>query len=379
MHREDELDALLSDQVRGLSRRGVASPEIEPLLEAASRFDVVRDAMPSHTFAADLETRLMARMGQAPVKRIAHAGTPTPRRTSVFGSTSRITWGAVAAALLLTIGLGVFTAKAAPGAPLYAVRQFAQTLAGQALSSPTADPLSFLAQARADLAAYNSAIANGNEASALTALGQLRQDDARTADSIKAMSDGSARQSAQAGLDAFRQGAATDLRSSLAALDWQGRAQVTNALRAWGDASLVVTHARIYADTSSGQPGKPPSGSGTLLVEARGAGFAPGARIIVNGQALGEIISLSPTRVVARIPASDLESSGVVIGVENTDEDVALAPSTERDDHGDTGVSATPVGDHSGDHSGSTTGDSTTGARTPTPGESTTPGDTPVP
>lgn len=371
MHREDELDNLLADRARGralrsMGNREAVNHEIEPLLAAAARLDALHDAVPSRAFTADLEERLMARMSQLPAPaQPAQMERRSTRQANLFHMSPRIAWAAVAAALLLTIGLGAFTAKAAPGGPLYAVRQFAQTLAGQALPSPTVDPLATLAQARADLKAYDADIANADEASALVALRHLRSDDARAAAGIDALSDASVRQTDRSLLSVFRQSAITDLRTSFSALDWQGRAQVTDVLRVWGNTSLIVTQARILSDTSGSQSGKTPPGGATLLIEARGAGFVQGAQLLLNGQPVGALISLTPTRLLARLSASDVDAGSVVIGVENPDGTVAIASSLQRDDHSGPGAAATP-GDHSGNHSGSSTGAS----RTPTPNDS---------
>lgn len=380
MHREDELDALLESRARGYAPPASTSEDLAPLLAAAARLDSLRDAAPSSAFTSDLEARLLARMALAPAQP-ATKPVPLPaQRRHWVGAPSRLTWAAVAAVLLLTVGLGAFTAKAAPGAPLYAVRQFAQKLAAQAI--PTADPLSHLAQARSDLAAYDAAIVASNEPAALTALGKLRADDAYVAESIAQVSDTTARQQAQTQLAAFRSEAQPQLRASLASLDWRGRAQVTDALRAWGDSALVVTHARVQLDASSAQGTNTSQSAGTLLIDAHGAGFSGQAQLLVNGQPGGQIVSQSATDLIVRVTAKSLSSEdagALAIGVENADGTVAYTSQVERDDHGAPGASETPSpSDHNGDHSGSTNGSGDTtstkdATHTPTPEESPSP------
>lgn len=386
MHPEDELEALLNTRVRKPMWSGHVSDEVAPLLTAAARLAPLRDATPDSAFAADLEQRLMARMRQRPAS-ISAAGAEAPVRRSLrfFRASPRAAWAAVAAALLLTVGLGALTAKAAPGAPLYVVRQLAQTLAAQALSEPTHDPFAALNQARADLAAFNAAISRGAQPDALTALSKLHSDDAQAAQRIRAMTDAATRESAQTQLSAFRQGAEGDLRASLTALDWQGRAQVTSELRMWGDADLVVTQVRILQDTANGQnKGQGAPGNATLLIEARGAGFAQGAQALVDGKPVGTVISLTPTQIVVRVAASALNPRGaseLTIGVANPDGTVAFNPHAQRDDHNAPDATETPnPGDHNSDHTGSSNGnveptstEDANATRTPSPNESASP------
>ena len=394
MSSEEELDALLDERMRGRAPRGPVSRDVAPLLSTAARLDPLREATPSSAFAADLERRLLAHMADRSAlpteKLLAQPPLPQPqRRLGPIHLSQRAAWAAIAAALLLVAGLGALTAQAAPGAPLYVVRQLAQTLAAKALPSPTQDPQASLAQARADLAAFDTAIASANAPAALGALNKLRADDAETAQRIADVSDDTTRQAEQTQLTDFRQGAASDLRASLPSLDWQARAQVTSELRAWGNANLVVTDARILPDTAASQGASSAasgSASGSLLIEARGAGFVTGSQLLVNGQPSGEIISLSPTQITVRVTANAVSfgaSGSLVIGVENPDNTVAMTTHVEREDQGNgSDTSATPgVGDHTGDQTGTATpgADAThtpDATRTPSPDERQTP--TPV-
>ncbi|HEX8732171.1 MAG TPA: hypothetical protein VF725_08920 [Ktedonobacterales bacterium] len=341
---EEELDMRLSEPTQAQS----ASRELAPLLAAAARLAPLRDARPDHAFADDLEARLLAHLGQRP--------SAPPRRLPALAP--RLAWAAVAAVLLITISLGALTAKAAPGAPLYSVRQFAQTLAARAAGTPAADPYAALNRAQADLAAFDAASARQDTSAALAALARLRADDASASVDAAALSDASARQLAQARITAFRQGAANDLRASLAWLAWQPRAQVTDALRAWGDASLTVIQITIRPGGSETHPTPANASDTTLLVEARGVGFVTGTQLLVNGAPVGVTVSLSATQAVFRVAASALEfapANHSILAIQNPDGTVAVARQTERNDHSEPGDASTPgPGDHSGDHSGST-------------------------
>jgi hypothetical protein len=383
VHPEDVLDVLLTERAR--SRVGGGSKlkssrsdrpvgdEFAPLLDAVARLDPLADAMPSDAFTADLEQRLMAQMRRQP-------STPQQRRSprvAMFGGVargpSRLAWAGIAAALALTVGLGVFTAHAAPGQPLYPVRQFAQSVASDAFTSPADKSHSALLRAQADLAAYNAAIARGDAAAAMTTLTSLRADDAEAAASASAVNDHGAQQAAQAQVALFRQGAQTDLRQSLTALGWQERAQVTDALRSWGNTSLLVRQAHVFSDSGTSQSSHSAKAADTVLIQVNGAGFSAGAQLLVNGQRVGTLVTLSSNVLTVRAPASLLDSDSLVVGVEEGDGTVALAAHVTRDGADQPGQAATPSsGDHSGDHSGAP-GD----GATPSPGD--TPARTPSP
>jgi hypothetical protein len=357
MQPDETLDRLLTERIqRGAvvaipREQQQAGAELAPLLEAATRLDVLREARPSAEFAADLEQRLMARMsGLEQAGQMEARETPSPTLVAprslrpASGARAphipaRLAWISVAAALALTIGLGVFTAQAAPGGPLYSVREFAQHVAAQAFPSPTAAAQSALAQANADLAAYQSAIARGDSTAALAALAALRSDDARAAQDISALQDASARKAMQARLAQFRQSAAADLRASLKALDWQGRAQVTDALRAWGDTHLRVTQARLMS--AAGEDPHAKAGGGGLLLTVSGAGFAAGAQVLVNGQSVGEIVAVNPAQIKARVASGDVAGSALVVGVETSDGEVAITTNVRQEGH--TASVATPA------------------------------------
>lgn len=354
MRPEDELDALLSDSTQAQR----ASRELRPLLNAAARLAPLRDAAPDRAFADDLEAQLMARMQQRAVTQPARAVPPAPPVRRISHIPPRVAWAAIAAALLLTIGLGTLTAKASPGAPLYAVRQFAQTLAAQALATPTTDPNVALARAQADLIAFKTASANENEVGAIAALTRLRADDALAARQAAAISDTATRQSIQANISAFRASAQLDLRASLSWLGWQSRAKVTDILRAWGDTTLTVSEIDIQSDGASGDSGsQKPGANTTTLIVVHGQGFTSGTQLLLNGAPIGVRISLTVTQFVVRVPASALnqqESHNLALAVANPDGTVALARETQREDHGGSSSSATPgSGDQGGDHGGS--------------------------
>jgi hypothetical protein len=356
MQPEETLDLLLTERIQRGSAAALprkyrqVSVELALLLATIARLDGLRDVRPSADFADDLERRLMARMAELPqpaqAASVGADAVPRPLRAARVARAPRISarlaWISVAAALALTIGLGAFAAQAAPGGPLYPVREFAQHVAAQAFPSPTATAQAALARASVDLAAYQSAIAHGDTPAALAALSALRSDDAQAAQDIAALQDASARKAMQGRLAQFRQSAAADLRVSLTTLDWQARAQVTDALRAWGDTTLRVTQARLLAASSSGQDQHTNDGSGDALLTVSGAGFTPGALVLVNGQPVGEIIALTPEQIKAHVAASAATGGALIVGVETSDGEVAITTNVQQDGHGSASHAPTP-------------------------------------
>ncbi len=353
---EDQLDALLDQRMSGRVQRGAISDELRPLVSAAARLDSFRDAAPSSAFSRDLEARLLARVTQSAGAAHAHERPSTPTRRPVdirhgaIPLRTRATWAGIAAALLVTIGLGALTAKAAPGGPLYAVRQFAQTIAAHTLPAPSVDSSALVATLQADLTAYDQAIAQGDTSAALSALAKLRTDDQQAAKLIATISDAKSSVSAQTQLAAFHSTANGDLRASLPKLNLQGRAQVTDLLRDWGFTSLVVTRAHISVDgksTSHDSHGSTSSSdtstaAGTFIVDVHGNGFGQGAEVLINGQPYSDVLQVTSTEISIRVQQSELGEGNVAIGVENADGTVAFAPSVQRDESTDSGAAATP-------------------------------------
>lgn len=387
MQPDETLDLLLTERIHGgavaaLPReRWQVDAELAPLLAAADRLDALRGARPSAAFADDLERRLLARVAELEQpNHIASAGaaagarlTPRPLRAARVARSHRIptrlAWISVAAALALSIGLGVFTAQAAPGGPLYPVRELAQHVAAQAFPSPTAAAQSALARASADLGAYQSDIARGDTPAALVALAALRADDAQAAQDIAALPDASARKAMEERQAQFRQGAATDLRASLAVLDWRARAQVTDALRAWGATRLRVTQARLLSGEATAQDSHASADAGAVIVVVSGDGFTPGSQALVNGAPAGVILAQSPAQLKVRVDASTVAGQGLVIGVETSDGAVAITMNILRDDHAAPGHAPTPGSN--GNHGG---GDGAVASPAPSPTEQRGPG-----
>ncbi len=155
-------------------------------------------------------------------------------------------------------------------------------------------------------------------------------------------------------MTSLRTHARHDLRAALSSRAWPDRLTTTSALAELGDAVPSVAHAIVAHE-----------GDRRWQVTLSGAGFQPGAVLLVNGVPVGTAHVVSPSLLTAEV--GDVASlRQMALGVGNTDgtaaatESVATASATPTpggsDDHGGQGRgTGTGKGGHGGDHSGTPT------------------------
>ena len=380
----ERLDALLTARQAG-RRAGAQTTrdELAPLLAAAETLALLADARPSTEFADRLEARLMARveareptqaMTVAPSvqrERLARRGLPPGRAASRWARGSQVTWSAIAACLVLLMTVGALTASAHPGAPFYPLRKVVEGLSTDFNGGPATTARDSLQRASAALAAFNDAASQGDNAGALTALGQLTQADRQTADAIAQVSDGAQQAALQSQLDSLHAQETAGLRAGLAHLDWPARIEVTSALRGLHATTLAVTTARIKGtregDSGDGEKRAPSGGSVTVIVN--GAGFTPGAILLLDGRPAGVVDAVTPQIITAHLPAGALNGDVKSIGVGEPDGSAASTTHIESDDHGPDATGTPEPGDHSTPGADATPGDGSHdgGDGTPTP------------
>ncbi len=384
----DQLDALLTARRAGRPASArTATAELAPLLEAAETLTPLASAQPSAEFAAQLETQLMARVESRGIPQTMTAlppalptrRAPSPPRRRL----SQLTWAAVAACVLLGMTVGALTASAHPGAPFYSLRKAVEGLSSDLTGASAAAARENLQRATVALASFNAAASRGDNAAALTALGQLTSADHQAAEAITQVGDSGQRATFQSQLDTLHAQEKLDLHVALPNLNWSARAKVTDALRTLHATTLVVTSARIAGGTGGGTSkggngGKP---SGPVTVNVTGAGFTPGAVLLINGQQMGVVDAVTPGTLVAHVDAGALSIEVESVGVGEPDGSAASTTHLESDgrDTGsetsstpEPGDTATPGGDATPGNGSSDGGDST-----PNPQE--TPGVTPSP
>lgn len=349
----DHLDALLTARSRGSATPDArqSTGELAPLLSAADALAPLAVALPRPDFASRLEAQLQARAdSQAPTREmpamqpvarrgapLAHRAPPSRRRFVP------VTWTAVAASVMLAMTVGALTANASPGAPFYTLRKVVEGIGTDLSGGQAAVARDNLQRASTALVAFDAAISRNDEGAALVALAQLTQADQQAASAITQVADSTQRAALQNQLDSLRQREVSSLRGALPALGWPARVKVTEALHGIGVATLSVTSARVIDGRkdhteSSGSAG---ATSGPVKIIVMGAGFAPGAVLLVDGQPAGVVDSVTPAVVQAHIDATALDGDISSIGVGEPDGSAASTSHIDAPGR-DSASSATP-------------------------------------
>lgn len=333
MHLNDKLDAQLSARLTGNPgvMRTLPAPSDETLsqLMAADVLAQWRTATPRAGYADLLETRMLAHAAahaasgsllepgralrrQESVSRDAgHMG----RRTSRGVGALRPLWSIAAAAmLLLMVGAGVVLAAAGagPGSPLYGLHRFEQNVRVSIASSPSERVRLRLAYAQADLSAIDAALARGTTGAAYTdALGAFQSDLHAIGTGLPGLPAGAERDKLAAQFTAIETQGRSDLLQALPALPWRDRLKTTTVLGGLGMQTPTVTSAAITRTLT-------PEARMTRIVVV-GSNFQQGAVVIVNGQAVGTVLSQTSTQLVVQIDPTYPVTSAKTIGVSNPD------------------------------------------------------------
>ena len=211
----------------------------------------------------------------------------------------RLVWSALAAALLLAIGATTLTAAAAagPGTPLYSLHRWEQGIQ-VSMAGKAADRVKLhLEYAREALVALDAAVAARQTGGAYDdALATYRDEMGAASVGLAAVPAGGEQSALVAQFGQLRAQGRSDLHAALAVLPWAQRITTTSALVGLGDNAPTVTHAEMVY-----------SGHGQHLwrITVTGSGFQPGAILLVNGQPAGEVISVTPTALVAQMTGDD--------------------------------------------------------------------------
>ncbi|WIG58460.1 MAG: hypothetical protein OJF49_001206 [Ktedonobacterales bacterium] len=384
MNLEDRLDTLLdlslssrTNAQAALMARAEEDAEMAVALAAADHLLRLRSATPAATFARTLESRLLAHAATlaleaeesseaAPFAIRVNTSLATPKNRLHVLRKTKLLWPLIAAVLTLVVGLGTLTVAAAagPGSPLYALHRWEQGVRAQ-LAPTAADRVSLhLENARAALAALDSAVARRQgDAVYRDALATLREEDRAAASTLATMPPGAERDGLAAQLTALHAQELPDLFAALPVIGWQDQLTTTQALGDLGAAIPLVTSVTLQQLPSNGPHG--------WQVTITGSGFAPAAQLVVNGSALGQVIASGPTQLVVEISDTERGLLERNAGVRNPDGTVtALTPLREL---GQGGVPPQVTPGQGGSHSGNGNGNGGThgGGHEPTPSPST--------
>jgi hypothetical protein len=311
--------------------------------------------MSTAAFATPLpiESELAAAAPPAPVHDSAQPQLRTWRMPRL--GRSRVFWQALAAAVVLTFvgGAMAVAAAAPPGSPLYGLHRWEDGVRVSLAASPAERTRLHLRYATDALVALDRAVAQrqGNPAYG-DALATLRREQAAAARDLAQVPAGPERDALTAQMTSLRTHARYDLRAALSSRAWPDRLTTTSALAELGDAVPSVAHAIVVHE-----------GDRRWQVTLSGAGFQPGAVLLVNGVPVGTAHVVSPSLLTAEV--GDVASlRHMALGVGNPDGTAAETGSVDTasatptpgggEDHGGQG-SGTGKGGHGGDHSGTPT------------------------
>lgn len=327
---EDKLDTLLSamrqeaDQTRSRGvideplaeasmRESASYIELTPLMESAQRLTSLRANPPDMTFANALEARIRVRAAERLQQErlgLSEVGgklrkTSSAWRPFILRRAMRLRLALIAAALLLSLGLGTLaTAAAEPGDPLFGLHRLEQRVQTGMAHDSAASARQSLQFARQWLAAlHNAAAQHLGDPTYSDALSALREDDANAALEISQLPQGAQRAALEAELRALRTDERATLRGALTSIGLPDRITTTQALGALG----VVTPRLTGATLSAGSDGK-------WRVALSGEGIEPGALLLVSGQPVGAVTRTSAGTFTAELPVEDGAPASLAVG-----------------------------------------------------------------
>ena len=228
----------------------------------------------------------------------------------------------VAATLLVLLGGGALVAalaaSAAPGTPLFGLRQFEQH-AGQNFMDASGRAQNHLRAAHQWLGDLRAAASGQPGTGSYRAtLDALLGEDAAAAQAIQQVAPGTTRDTLTADLAALRADEHATLLAVLSQLDWPDRIATSQALGSLGAAVPAIAGAAVTP------------GQGLWQVTLTGTGFAPGAVLLIDGRPLGIVLSVSSTTLIAQAPSGLLKNGGMTLGIGNPDGTAAATTTIEQ-------------------------------------------------
>jgi hypothetical protein len=338
MEQERELDRLLTQWLAG---RVVSAPEpLQPMMTAAQTLTPLRQAAPSAAFVRRAEVSMLDRAREliADEHDLDHVPPPRPLATGAgvtavsSGRTSSarpLLWVSAIAAILL-VGVGsifVAAADAQPGGVLYAVHRFEQGVQAQLTTNAAERAQLHLDNAQAALQAFDRAVARQQHGAELTdALDTFLAERAAADAALSSVTDATSHAQLAAALDQQRAQAITDLRAALPNQDWSLRIRLTQTLGALNVAILAVTQVTL---TEASDPADSKGIGRITTVTITGAGFQPGAQLLLRGIPTGMVLSVSSDTLVAQVRAAAQAIAGQgSMGVGNPDGTAAISTQT---------------------------------------------------
>lgn len=356
MRPEHELDTWL-DTLN--SDKRAAPPELARQLDAASRVAQLAALAPAPDFTERIEVRFLEGAQRLPAADASRVRGPLhlPRRlpgrfSAIPAGVGRIWPGRwpgrsprllLPAAVLLIVCLGslatlAVAANASPGSSLYSLHRWEQSFRANLTNNPADRTRLHLQYARSALQALNAVVTHrGSDQAYDEALASFDTEQRAAVQSVNELSADASYTTLAAQLLDLRAQARHDLRAALRSLGWPARVRTTAVLASLGDTVPSVAHVTI-AFVGLGD-------SEVWQCTVAGSGFQPGALLVVNGQPVGTVAALTPTTLVATIPADNVDwppSATTSIGVSNPDGTAAQTTSITVQSSPDENAGATP-------------------------------------
>ncbi len=354
MNRDEYLDYLIEQKISDAPLPSDVSNEDAARLDAAMAVARLNTVEPPPALTERVEARIRVQ-ARAHHNGRATGPAPSPRfrggpRLSMF---QRAWIGALAAAAVLVLAvLGVSNAAAGslPGDALYPLKRFEQQMAVSNANNPVDRANLQITQLQSQIADLQSEVSDGrSDADILQALNVVASSTHDSQAAVAALPAGTARDDAEQSLENALQNEQTTLYSLLKRVDWSLRLAFTRQLGALGVSIPTVTNVTVTGGSNN-----------TLILKLTGTNFAPGARLVINGQVRGAVSQNTGTTLTATINESDWHEDDSAVGVLNPD-GTAVQKFVSYDGHHDGSGGDDGGGD---DHGGQQ------GTPTPTPGSS---------
>jgi len=338
MKPEEYLDRLIESREHGLEPLPLASGEVAAGLAAARTLERLNELDVPPDFARRLELSIRLRSRElARENDSSHADT-RPLRLSIPRSPRQHprrlamhrAWiaalGIAAALILACAGILTVSAQSLPGDPLYGLKQATEQFQMNFSSNPQDRINAQIDQLHNTLADLNTVVSNRRSDDAIRVALNAIADDTRSArEAVAALPAGTDRDTAQQNLQNALNEEDQTLRNLLTQVDWPIKVAFTQQLGALGDPVPTVTHVTTALQSN-----------GTLLITLTGTHFAPGARLVIDGQPAGTVTANTPGQLTAVLsnPARLFDRHG--IGILNPD-GTAAQMAYEDDTHDDDG------------------------------------------
>ncbi|HEY7347193.1 MAG TPA: hypothetical protein VH599_02655 [Ktedonobacterales bacterium] len=329
MNREEDLDRLIEQRLSDASWQPDMSDDEAARIAAAQAILRLNTVEPPPALTERIESRIRARArahhnGHIARLRLLPRAGERSRRVSV-----RRAWVSAlsAAAVLLLAFFGVTTAAARslPGDLLYGLKSWEQQIALASAGSPADRANIQISQLQSALADLETVVGDGRSDADITqALTIVAADTRDSQAAVAATPAGPERDAAEQSLAKALQGETMTLYRLLKQVGWSLRLAFTQQLGALGVPIPTVT--QVSATEGSND---------TVTLTLTGTNFAPGARLVINGRALGTVSQNSATTLIAMISHSDWRDDKISVGVLNPDGTAAQKIVNTDDDHHD--------------------------------------------